>query len=104
MKKKKTTLILMMAVTFYIVGNNQIASGETKGGAESESSISFNQTYVPPSDNTSVPDGNVVVPVQNKKAGMLPQTGEQSGFNGQLLGLLLISLAFVTFRKNKKEK
>lgn len=93
-----------MAVTLNIVGNNQIALGEMRGGAESESSISFNQTYVPPSDNSSIPDGNVVVPVQNKKDGMLPQTGEQSGFNGQLLGLILISLASVIFRKNKKEK
>lgn len=104
MKKKSKTLILMMAATLYIVGNNQIAFGEMKGGSESESSISFNQTYVPPSDKISVPDGNVVVPVQDIKEGVLPKTGELSSFNGQLLGLILISLAFVTLRKNKKEK
>ena len=113
MLKKIFRSIIVAVVTLYLVGNNQIAYTE-EIGIQSESTISFDQTYIPPlpdieSPFTPDPDvENPVIPEVDQKipthngAVLLPKTGETNGFSLQVLGLSLILIGF-TLKWNKKK-
>jgi LPXTG-motif cell wall-anchored protein len=102
MKKKVKCFILVVSITFFIIGNNQIVFGTSIGEMYSKVSIRFDSTYIPSSDNENIPDGNVVVNSKDK-IGMLPQTGEEKTMNEQLYGIGFIAIAFILLKKRKLE-
>lgn len=67
-------LSLFLVVTLYSVGNNQIAH-VSANDTISQSSITFNKTYVPNPDHSIVPDGKSTLPL-NRDQVLLPKTGD----------------------------
>jgi LPXTG-motif cell wall-anchored protein len=100
MKKNLRSIILLVVTVLYIVGNNQIAYGDTAGSMVSQSSISFDKTYIPQPVNPVIPNGSQTVPTNH---GTLPRTGTKSGLNWELLGFSLLASSLL-IKKNQKNR
>lgn len=102
MKKHLRSLILLVVMALYIVGNNQIAHADTAGAMVSQSSISFDKTYIPQPVNPVIPNGSQTVPTIHG-TGTLPRTGTKAGLNWELLGLSLL-VSSLLIKKNQKNR
>ncbi|MFK4886785.1 LPXTG cell wall anchor domain-containing protein [Lactococcus petauri] len=78
----------------------------------SQSSIIFDQTYIPTDDinedvyvneNPLIPSGSTSFPVYTGKS-TLPKTGETGSQSGQLLGITLLSTSLLLSGLNKTKK
>ena len=115
MKKLKRILKgIVFLSTVAVVGNNQIVCASDGGSMSSQSSIIFDQTYIPTDDiiedvyvneDPLIPSGSTSFPVYTGKT-KLPKTGEADAQSGQLLGraLLSTSLLLIGLKKDDKTK
>ena len=115
MKKLKRILkgiVFLSTVAVYIVGNNQIAHASDGGSMSSQSSIIFDQTYIPTDDiiedvyvneDPLIPSGSTSFPVYTGKT-TLPKTGETGSQSGQLLGIALLSTSLILIGLKKDDK
>ncbi|SPC38528.1 LPXTG cell wall anchor domain-containing protein [Latilactobacillus fuchuensis] len=101
MRKVPKYLVILVLMLLYVVNTNQMSHAETVGSVISQSTISFNQTYIPPIDNqtTVIPDGNVVVP-PSQSSTKLPQTGQKSEGYLVWIGVVLIFSSIKLRRRN----
>lgn len=115
MKIKYKTLVVLttlLVTTLYCIGNNQIAYASDGGSMSSQSSIIFDQTYIPTDDiiedvyvkvDPVIPSGSTSFPVYTGKS-TLPKTGETGSQSGQLLGVTLLSTSLLLIGLNKTKK
>lgn len=112
--KYKTVVVLatLLIATLYCIGNNQIAYASDRGNMSSQSSIIFDQTYIPTDDiiedvyvkeDPLIPSGSISFPVYTGKS-TLPKTGEADAQSGQLLGITLLSTSLLLIGLNKTKK
>lgn len=111
-RKNQKVFIVLLIATIYIVGNNQIAYASDGGSMSSQSSIIFDQTYIPTDDiiedvyvkvDPLIPSGSTSFPVYTGKS-TLPKTGESEAQSGQLLGIALLSTSLLLIGLNKTKK
>lgn len=93
MKKIPRILILLIVSVLYSVGNNQIARAETTGSMVSQSSITFDKTYIPQPSNPIIPDGREIVLTNHGTN--LPRTGSKTSFNCELGGFFLLITSLI---------
>ncbi|MFK4894761.1 LPXTG cell wall anchor domain-containing protein [Lactococcus petauri] len=100
--------IVILIMTLYCIGNNQIAYASDGGSMSSQSSITFDKTYIPTEDFVEyeeplIPNGGAAFPVYTGKS-TLPKTGETGSQSGQLLGITLLSTSLLLSGLNKTKK
>ena len=112
MIKKQKTIVALLITTLYCIGNNQIAHASDGGNMSSESSIIFDQTYIPTDDiiddvyvneDPLIPSGSTSFPVYTGKSAH-PKTGETGSQSAQLLGITLLSTSLLLIGLNKTKK
>lgn len=111
-RKKQKVFIVLLVTALYCIGNNQIAYASDGGSMSSQSSIIFDQTYIPTDDiiedvyvkvDPLIPSGSTSFPVYTGKS-TLPKTGETGSQSGQLLGITLLSTSLLLIGLNKTKK
>lgn len=117
MKIKYKTLVVLatlLVTEIYCIGNNQIAYASDGGNMSSQSSIIFDQTYIPTDDiiddvyvneDPLIPSGSTSFPIYTGKS-TLPKTGEAENQSNQFLGIALLStsLILIGLKKDNKTK
>lgn len=112
MIKNRKPLLPYFITALYCIGNNQIAHASDGGNMSSQSSIIFDQTYIPTdyiiedvyvNEDPLIPSGSTSFPVYTGKT-TLPKTGEEEAQSGQLLGIALLSTSLILIGLKKDDK
>lgn len=105
-KKMNKPRIVILIMALYCIGNNQIAYASDGESMSSQSSITFDKTYIPTEDfieyeEPFIPNGSTAFPVYTGKS-KLPKTGEVEAQRGQLLGITLLSTSLFLIGLKKR--